>query len=117
MAKLVFFRVDDDGTVQGKENEAYLNGYVFGDRLMEDVYFGFQVNEAQDDLEVFIHPSSVDYFAKFNAKHWFDVAREYALEADLFTDIDCQDDCICLYDFDRAVEDQAAHWEEVPPLD
>ena len=62
---------------------AYLNGYHFGDRLMEGVSYGVKVN-SNGDLETFIPKSSQDYMDDFNCKKWLDRAEEYAKNNDIF---------------------------------
>ena len=53
----------------GPVDEVKINGYHFGDRLLEDVYF--RVKVVNDKITVTgVDPDSADYFAKLNQKKW-----------------------------------------------
>jgi len=59
-----------------------LNGYAFGDRLLEDVMFQVRVDDKKQYM-VCIDPDSANYFAQFNEKSWLMKAHEYMKGADL----------------------------------
>lgn len=67
----------------GDEEYAYINGYDFGDTLLEGVLFRIEIDNNkftcnQVDLEAF------DYFQQLNQKKWFKEAVKYANQNDIF---------------------------------
>ncbi len=56
-------------------NEAYFDGYPFGDRLLEDVTFKGIVKDGK--LSVEITESDADYFSDLNQKKWLNEAKSW----------------------------------------
>lgn len=65
----------------------YVNGYDFGDRLLEDVYFEIKIvnNKAKC---VGVREEDKDYMSDLNEKKWIKAATDYANDTDLFQDLD-----------------------------
>lgn len=63
---------------------AYLNGYDFGDRLLEGIIFKFEVTKDGNSLEASVIPKHTDYFNTLNTEYWFEQAVRYALQTDTF---------------------------------
>jgi len=80
----------------GKDHEyVLLNGYYFGDRLLEDVYF--EIRRYADGAWVAkVSEGDKPYMADLNEQHWLDRAAEYAAKRDLFTcpNRACRDDVV-----------------------
>lgn len=80
--------VDDDGNVH---EFAYVNGYLFGDRLLENVMFECVV---ENDAVVVrgVMPACRNYFNQLNCDMWLAAAREFVKEHDVFStkdNLDC----------------------------
>jgi hypothetical protein len=69
-----------------KHKKALVDGYSFGDRLLEDVYFVISIND-KGKLEATTHKDSKDYVQTLNEKMWLKQALEYAERNDMFTDL------------------------------
>lgn len=97
-ASLRFLRATQDDTVFHAYNgEAWVDGYGFGDRLLEDVAFGFSIG-ANGALTARVSPRAEAYLRKLNAKHWIRIARAYALQQDVFASNEAMaDDDLVLY--------------------
>jgi hypothetical protein len=69
------FKQSDE--IEIPEKVFLINGYNFGDRLLEDVYFEvkFKGNKV---LSVKVEKDSKDYFSELNQKKWLKEAKEYA---------------------------------------
>ena len=55
-----------------------LDGYAFGDRLLEGVKFRVSPGVTKNGLKVVIDPGSAAYFADLNQEKWLREARQYA---------------------------------------
>lgn len=75
---------NEDGEPTHEVKEAYLDGYAFGDRLLEGVWFGFRVTPDGKNIEAFLPPDSAEYMERLNSKFWLERAREYALDLKCF---------------------------------
>lgn len=71
---------DDDGK---EYQEAYFDGYSFGDRLLEGVMFKAELLP-DGYLEVSTAPRSASYMKKLNEKEWLDMALDHAINNDIF---------------------------------
>lgn len=71
---------DDDGK---EYQEAYFDGYSFGDRLLEGVMFKAELLP-DGYLEVSTAPGSVTYMKNLNEKKWLDEALKHAIDNDIF---------------------------------
>ena len=61
-----------------------INGYGFGDRLLEDVIFEIKVTDGvMDESSIRVADSCKAYFSQLNP-NWIEKALEYAKENDLF---------------------------------
>lgn len=74
--------------------EAYMNGYWFGDRLLEDVIFKVAVNAAGDDI-IIECSDGLDYFNDLNTTKWLKEAKKHLMEFpdDLSITPDCSQTC------------------------
>lgn len=87
------FYVDND-TVKEVENFTNehrftgmikVNGYEFGDRMLEDVYFLADVeNGILKEDSVRIDPKDANYFEQFNKKHWLNAALNSIKSGDIY---------------------------------
>lgn len=59
-----------------------MDGYAFGDRLLEGVKFRVSPGVTKHGLKVVIDPGSADYFSDLNQKKWMREARQYAKKLD-----------------------------------
>ena len=69
----------DDGPV----DVATVDGYNFGDRLLEGVMFHFRIN-VDKIVCIGVDPSSKKYFEDLNQQKWLDAAHAYAQDNDIF---------------------------------
>lgn len=63
--------------------QAKVDGYHFGDRLMEGVYFVITIND-DGTLSATVDPRHAGYFEQFNAELWYNKAIDHALGNDIF---------------------------------
>lgn len=79
---------------QAREVDAlYLDGYNFGDRLLEGVIFHVRVAPGGDDLAVSVDGQDEKYLKDLNARKWLREAKKHALTTDvLATERDMSDD-------------------------
>ena len=59
-------------------NKAYIDGYQFGDRLLEGVIFEVTVNKTGKDVNIKC-VDGADYFNDLNTKKWIKEAKKAAL--------------------------------------
>lgn len=65
-------------------NVAYMNGYSFGDRMLEGI--AFKVEIVNGDLVVnFAEPNGI-YEQTLDQKYWLEQAQRYAEDEDIFYD-------------------------------
>ena len=81
----------EDGTIV---NEAYFDGYAFGDRLLENVTFKATIKNGK--LIVSVVESSRQYFSNLNQKKWLKAAKDYAKQNDIFFDTEKGGQDLCL---------------------
>ncbi len=67
-----------------------LNGYWFGDTLLEGVYF--EVRSEAGKLTILPAPDAKEYFATLNQKLWLKAAREFLASTDFLTCPKCKGD-------------------------
>lgn len=68
-----------------------MDGYPFGDRLLEGVMFEVRV-DAKGKFSVKIDKDSAAYFSDLNQAKWLKAAKEYAKKNDIWTCPKCSDD-------------------------
>jgi hypothetical protein len=68
----------------GKLDFAVADGYAFGDRLLEEVYFRFSLS-ADGAVTATPAPEAEKYLASLNAEEWLGKAEVYACETDTLT--------------------------------
>lgn len=84
------------------------NGYDFGDKLLEDVFFQADVTDGDIDLStVRVDPNAADYFSGLNQKKWLKEATSFFTSYDAFETADGKDD-IFLDDPDKAAPQPVA---------
>ena len=54
---------------------ATVNGYEYGDRLLEDVMFEITIQDS-GELSIKVEDSAKDYFSQFNEEHWYSTILE-----------------------------------------
>jgi hypothetical protein len=75
----------------GHIDEFKIDGYPFGDRLLEGVMFTIdKYGKAR------IQEEDKAYFKRLNEKHWCELAEEHATEADVVQCVKC--DCDIYFD-------------------
>jgi hypothetical protein len=82
----VTFRCDDCGDI----DHVLMDGYGFGDRLLEGVMF--EVRVGKKGLQVRVQDDCSDYFSGLNKKKWLKEAAEYAKDNDVATCPHCGGD-------------------------
>lgn len=75
------FDFEDQTTTQ----VAYLDGYQFGDRLLEGVIFKCEILKDQR-LKISVTPKCQAYFKKLNQDTWLRTALAYAVRNDIFSE-------------------------------
>lgn len=73
------FRTEDKDGVE----YAYINGYDFGDRLLEGVLFKIII-ENNEFKAVDVEPGAKEYFSQLNQKKWLKEATDFAKQLDVF---------------------------------
>jgi len=118
MPNLKFYKVRDqivgEPDVLEPAECGWLDGYRFGDRLLEGVMFriGF---DADGKLTASVGEDSKAYFARLNAKKWLKEAVKTAIVTDVFsTSATANDDAAVLYDHSKSHSEQIAHFEKEP---
>ena len=74
----------------GQVEFGLVDGYCFGDRLLEDVMLAARL-DLKGKFKVKISPDSKDYFEELNTKKWLKTALDYVKEDDLLICPKCQD--------------------------
>lgn len=74
------FKDEGIGTIY---NEAYIDGYVFGDRLLEGVMFKITIDENKQFHAKFAWPDG--YTEGLNETYWCKEAKECASTRDVFS--------------------------------
>lgn len=64
-------------------SSAYVDGYWFGDRLLEGVFFKITVDE-KGKLKSEVREDCAKYFARLNKKLWLKEAVEFSKTNDIF---------------------------------
>ena len=116
--KLVFIQdvsQDPNQSVWKQVNHAYMDGYHFGDRLLEKVFFKFTV--VKNQLKAEVAPNCVDYFESLNKSKWLKQAVKCAMDYDVFSSTaDGKDNSIVLYRQGGTVQDQKCSFDIFPPV-
>lgn len=89
MTLKLLYMMDQTATQFETRQVAYLNGYAFGDRLLEGVPFKVEVAADGTALNVEIAPTGEDYFSGLDTEGWLSQATEHAREEGWF--YDCED--------------------------
>lgn len=82
------FKCDNCGVL----DHVLIDGYGFGDTLLEEVYFEIRWKKGQEGkaVEAKVEKSSADYFSQLNQKMFLRQAEEYALKEDVATCPKCR---------------------------
>ena len=75
------FSYEDGKTV----SVAYLDGYNFGDKLLEGVSFKCEINDEGELTASFTNPEG-SYEKGLNQKKWVKEAQAYAVDNDIFSE-------------------------------
>lgn len=62
---------------------ALVNGYGFGDRLMEDVMYKLTIT-SDGEIKVSFDKETKDYMEQFNITYWTNACLKYVKQNDLF---------------------------------
>jgi hypothetical protein len=95
-------------------DKAYIDGYPFGERILDGVIF--EITIENDAFKAKITPKCADYFAKLNEKRWLAEAEEYAARNDVFgvdPDMREQNEAVC-WDDALPNDEQTFNCEETP---
>ena len=82
---------------------AYLDGYNFGDTLLEGVLFKITITPDKK-FKAEITPSSKAFFEQFNQEYWLKRAEEYANTEDIFCETEQGGDDIIVFDDETKIE-------------
>mgnify|MGYP001605314644 CR=1 FL=1 len=91
---------DDDGK---RYSESKIDGYNFGDRLLEGVEFIIKIKDG--DLVVSVDKEDKEYLSDLNEKRWLGAAKAYALENDVFEGPNGKELCLMTIDGKLNYED------------
>ena len=91
---------DEDGN---RYSEAKIDGYNFGDRLLEGVMFVVSIKNGE--LSVKVDKDAEEYFSGLNQKKWLEAAKDYALENDIFEGPNGEELCLMTTDGKLNYED------------
>lgn len=73
------FEKDDEVGAEIIENKFLVDGYSFGDRLLEGVMFEVEFNKSTGKIiNVVVEKSHAAYFSSLNSKKWIEEAKRYA---------------------------------------
>jgi hypothetical protein len=72
-------------------NQAKIEGYDFGDRLLEGIKFIVTI-EDDTSLSVKVDPRAEGYFGQLNEELWLDKALKHALRHDVFESMEGSED-------------------------
>lgn len=78
---------DDPARFLAHDGPAFLDGYAFGDRLLEGVAFAIRIEADETGAPQIVAspaPGSADYLADLNVRKWCTEAEAYALETEGF---------------------------------
>jgi hypothetical protein len=75
-----------DDEAGNKYQTAYIDGYAFGDRMLEGVVFACTL-DAEGYLTVQFQDHECSYVQKLNQDYWLECALSYALKNDMFYSI------------------------------
>lgn len=59
-----------------------IDGYQFGERLMEGVMFNINIDENGSDFSCTVEKSAQHYFKQFNKDYWYDMCKN-SIKSDL----------------------------------
>jgi hypothetical protein len=102
--------VGDDPFTITPTNYAVVNGYSFGDRLLEDVRFKITI-DANGTFHAEVFPQYKEYFNDLNTTKWLAEACRFAQTVDVYED---ENDEIIFYDDEKPLKDQNFFSETVP---
>jgi len=106
-----FYRVvGDDPFILAPADYGLVDGYAFGDRLLEGVMFKIKAKDGVLTAEVM--PRSAAYFEHLNKEKWLAEAVRYAERNDLFEDREGNE--VLLYDHSKPWNEQNFHTEVEP---
>lgn len=92
----------------------YVDGYQFGDRLLEGVMFKITVTK-QNKLKAEIAPGFEDSLEGLDKKYWLKLAVEHAETVDIFeADSKSSGEDVILYDHSKSFDKQIASFESEP---
>ena len=94
----------------------FIDGYDFGDRLMEGVKFKVKFSDGKAEC-IGVEEEAKPYMDQFNWGHWKKRCEEFAESYDVFICIECGDD---VYDEDQLADDESKQGIEIElttPLD
>ena len=72
--KIVGFNKDNQ-EVELNNVITMIDGYDFGDRLMEGVMYNVSLNQDKTDINIEINEKYKDYFKMFNKNYWYKLAK------------------------------------------
>ena len=75
-----------------------INGYGFGDRLLEDVYFEVRIKD--EKFVVALAPGQDEYCHQLNMVYWLEKAQAYAEQHDFGECPHCRSD-VCLEEYEE----------------
>ena len=115
-----FYKVTEDAPEQctlTPVDAGYIDGYLFGDRLLEGCIFKITVTD-QNKLVAEVTPDCASYFEGLAKNKWLTAAVKCAEDNDIFGGLDWIqnkiNDEVVLYDTERPWDDQQAHFRAEP---
>ena len=76
----------------GEIDMAYVDGYSFGDRILDGVVF--EATIVDDDIRVVVRDDAKRYFEDLNQEKWLKAAKEHAKTTDVLECPYCKNCCI-----------------------
>jgi len=69
---------EEENRIEITEKRFLIDGYSFGDRLLEGVMFEIKFNNNDEVISVEVQESAKGYFENLNQEKWLNAAKKYA---------------------------------------
>lgn len=72
----------DENNLNVSDQPFFIDGYDFGDRMLEDVMFEFKLDADGKGVTVSYGDQDAEYMGVLNIPHWMEAAANYAIGTD-----------------------------------